>query len=99
MYLAKLPLQQDLVTVKSILDGVTLGMALHTNVHDPTMVEGDQHLEQEVHITSGCTLAEMHVTDWVEALRGNLMLSAVLDWLKAQKQTNLRNASGATCLQ
>ena len=50
-------------TVKSILDGVTLGMAHQAKVHDPAMVEGDQYLEQEVHATMECPLVEMHVTD------------------------------------
>ena len=35
----------DPETVKSILNGVTLGMAHWAKVHDPAMVEGDQHLE------------------------------------------------------
>ena len=76
--------------MKSILNVVALGMAHHGNVHDLAMVEGDQHLEQEVHVIAGFPLVEMHVTDWAGAQREDLMLSAVLDWLKAQKQTNLR---------
>ena len=51
-------------TVRSILHGVTLGAAHHAKVHDPTVVEGDQHLEQEVCVTAGCALVEIHVTDW-----------------------------------
>ena len=35
-------------------------------------------------------MVEIHVTDWAEAKREDPMLSAVLDWLKAQKWTNLR---------
>ena len=33
---------------------------------------------------------QMHVTDWTEAQREDLMLSTVLDWLKAQKKTDLK---------
>ena len=54
------------------------------------MVEGDQHLEQEVPITAGYPLVEMHVTNWAKAQREHLMLGAVLDWLKAQTQIDLR---------
>ena len=43
----------NLETAKSILDGVALGMVHHAEVHDPAMVKGDQHLEQEVCITAG----------------------------------------------
>ena len=41
--------------VKSILNGVTLGMAHHAKVHNPAMVEGNQHLEQEV-----CVATDQH---------------------------------------
>ena len=80
----------DSETVKSILDGVTLGMAHWSEIHDPAMVEGDQCLEQEVWVTAGNPLVKMHVTKWAKAQREDPMLSTVLDWLNAQKQTNLR---------
>ena len=54
------------------------------------MVEGGQYLEQEVHIATGHPLVEMHVTNWAKAQREDLMLNTVLDWLKAQKQTDLK---------
>ena len=54
-------------TVKSILEGVTLGLVHWPKVYNPTIVEGGHHLEQEVHVTAGCALVQMHVTDWAEA--------------------------------
>ena len=65
-------------------------MAHHAEVHDLAMVKGDQHLEQDVGVTAGLPLVEMHVTDLAEAQREDPLLSAVLDWLKAQKQTDLK---------
>ena len=82
--------QLDPDTVKSILDRVMLGSAHWAKVHDPAIVEGEYHLEQEVHVTAGHTLLQMHVTDWAEAQREDPLLSTVLDWLKAQKQTDLK---------
>ena len=38
--------------VRSILNGVALGAVHHAAVHDPTIVEGDCHLEQEVHVAT-----------------------------------------------
>ena len=76
--------------MKSILNGVTLGTVHPAKGHDQAMVEGDQHLEQDVHVTTGCPLVEMHVTNWAEAQREDPVLSAVLDWLKAWKQTDLK---------
>ena len=58
-------------------------MTHHAKVHDPAVVEGNQHLEQEVCVTTGHPLVEMHVTDWAKAQREDPVLSAVLDWLKA----------------
>ena len=55
--------QLDPKTVKSILNGVTLGMAHRAKVNDLAMVEGDQHLEQEVCVAAGHPLVEMHVTN------------------------------------
>ena len=75
---------------KSILTGVALGMAHHAEVHDPAMVEGNQHLEQEVHVAAGHPLVEMHITNWAKAQREDLVLSTEMDWLKAQKQTDLK---------
>ena len=43
-----------------------------------------------MHVTTGCVLVQMHVTDWAEAQREDPTLSAVLDWLKAQKKTDLK---------
>ena len=65
-------------------------MAYYAKVHDLAMVEGDQCLEQEVHVAAGCPLVEMHVTNWAKAQREDPVLSTVFDWLKEQKQTYLK---------
>ena len=54
------------------------------------MVESDHCLEQEVHVAAGCMILQMHVMDWAQAQREDTVLSAVLDWLKAQKKTDLK---------
>ena len=77
-------------TVRSILDGVTSGTKCWAKVHNHAIVEGYQQLEQEVCDTSGCALVQMHVNDWAEAQREDPMLSTVMDWLKAQKKTDLK---------
>ena len=59
--------QLDLETVKPIPNEIALGMVHCAEVHDPAVVEGNQHLEQEVHVTAGCPLVEMHVIDWAKA--------------------------------
>ena len=59
--------------------------------HDPTIVEGDHCLEQEVCVAlQVCAFVQMHVTDWAEGQKEDPMLSTVLNWLKAQKKTDLK---------
>ena len=80
--------------VRLILDRVTVGAAHWVEVHDPTISEGDHDLEQEVHVATGHVIVQIHVTDWAEAQWEDPMLSAVLDWLEAQKKTELRTLLG-----
>ena len=55
--------QLDPDTVKSILDWVALGTVHQMEVHNPAVVKSDHHLEQEVCVTAGHALVQMHVTD------------------------------------
>ena len=80
----------DLDIVRSILNRVALGSVHRAKVHNPEIVEGDHHLEQEVHVTAGHAPVQMHVTDWAEAEKEDLLLSVVLNWLKAQKKADLK---------
>ena len=76
--------------VQSILDGVTLGMAHKAEGHNPSMVEGDHNVEKEVHVTAGQVQVEMHMTDWATAQKEDPVLNVMLNWLGAQKKTDLR---------
>ena len=69
--------------MKLVLDGITLGATQRVECHDPTVVEGDYGMEKEVCVATGWVLVQMHMTDWAEAQREDLVLSAVLDWLEA----------------
>ena len=80
--------------VWSILDGVTLGAALRVEGCDPAMVEGDHNIEKEVCVTTGKVLFEMHVTDRATVQREDPVLDAVLNWLEAQKKTDLKTLLG-----
>ena len=88
--LSQVTTQLDLDTVRSILNGVALGAVHWVEVHNPAVVKNDCCLEQEVHVTAGHTLVQMHVMDWAEAQKEDPVLSAVLDWLKVQKKTDLK---------
>ena len=76
--------------VRSILEGVALGAVHQAKVHNYTIVKHDHSLEQEGCVTAGCALVQLHIMDWAEAQREDPLLSAVLDWLKAWKKTDLK---------
>ena len=76
--------------VKSILNGVMLGTVHWAKAHDTAVDEGDCCLEQEDCVEAGHVFVQMHVTDWAEAQQEDLVLTAVLDWLKVQKKTDLK---------
>ena len=76
--------------VQSILDGVTLGMAHRAECHRPSVVEGDQNLEKEVHVAAGQVQVEMHMTNRAAAQKEDPDLNAMLNWLGAQKKSDLR---------
>ena len=88
--LSWVPTWLDPDTVRSILNGVALRAAHWADIHDPAMVESDHCLEQEVHVVTGCALVQMYVTDLAKAQRKDPLLSAVLNWLKAQRKTDLK---------
>ena len=69
-------------------------MAHRAEGHNPSMVEGDHNAEKEVCVATGWVQVEMHVTDWAAAQKEDLVLNAVLNWLGAQKKTDLRALLG-----
>ena len=80
----------NLEAVQSVLDGVTLGMAHRAEGHNPTVVEGDHNVEKEVCVATRQVQVEMHMTHWATAQKEDPVLNAMLNWLGAQKKTNLR---------
>ena len=52
--------------VRLILNWVTQGAAQWAEVHDPTVIEGDHHLEQKICVTAGHMLVQIHITDWAD---------------------------------
>ena len=76
--------------VGSILNRVTMGPVDWVEVHNPAIVEGNHHLQQNVCVATGHAPVQMHATDRAEAQKEDLMWSTVLNWLKAQKKTDLK---------
>ena len=85
--------------VRSILDGVAIGAVHQAEVHNPTIVKGDLSLEKEVHVTTGCTLVQMHGMDWAEAQREDPMLSANSRLAEGPEEDRFKGTCGRTHLQ
>ena len=79
--------------VHALLDGTTIGASQRVEGEDPAVIEGDQQME-EIGVTAGQVLVEMHVTDWAAAQKEDPELDAVLQWLESKKKTDLRTLLG-----
>ena len=58
------------------------------------MIKNDQQLEQEVRVTTGQVLAEMHVTNWEAVQKEDPELDTVLRWLESRKKADLKTLLG-----
>ena len=67
-----------------------MGTSQRAERENPAIIENDQQLKQEVQITTGQVLVEMHVNDWVAAQKEDPELDAVLQWLGSKKKADLR---------
>ena len=76
--------------VQAVLDGAAVGASQRAERENPAIIENDQQLEQEVQVTAGQVLAEMHVTDWAAVQKEDPELNAVLQRLESRKKANLR---------
>ena len=80
--------------MQSILDGVALGATHRAEDYDSAVVEGDHGIEKEICVTTRWVLVEMHMTDWAKTQQHDPVLNVVLNWLKAQKKTDLKTLLG-----
>ena len=83
-----------LEAVQAILDGATMGASQRAEGEDPTIIEGDQHMEKDVWVATGQVLVEMHVINLAAAQKGDTKLDVVLQWLESRKKTDLRTLLG-----
>ena len=67
-----------------------MGTSQRAGRENPAIIKSDQQLEQEVWVTAGQVLVEMHVTNWAVAQKEDSELDAVLQWLGSKKKADLR---------
>ena len=89
----------DTGTVKSILDGVTMGMTERADDHDLMVAEADEEIHKQVWetaILARTTQAwvNLHVTDWVTAKQENPILKTTIEWIFNWKLQDLKHLLG-----
>ena len=81
-------------TVKSILDGVTMGMTERADAHNPGVAEADEEIHKQVQKTAVLARAthacmNLHVTDWVATQQEDPILESMITWISNQKVQDL----------
>ena len=76
----------DAETVKSILDGITVGTTGRADAHNPMVVEADKEIhkqvwETEVQARAAHACVNLHVTDWVAAQQEDPVLKTEIEWI------------------
>ena len=89
----------DVETVKSILNGVTMGTTGRVHAHDPVVAEADEEIHKQVQKTVvQATATHIHVnlhgTDWVATQQEDLILKTVIEWISNWKVQDLKHLLG-----
>ena len=84
----------DVETVKSILNGVTVGLTGRAGAHDPVAAETDKEIHKQVweaavhaRATHACVI--LHLTDWVATQQEDPVLKAMINWIPNWKVQDL----------
>ena len=80
--------------VQAIVDGAAMGVSQQVEKESPAIIKNNQCLEEEVRVTAGRVLVEMHVTNWTKAQKEDPELDTVLQWLGSRKKADLKTLLG-----
>ena len=97
--LSRVTLRLDAETVKSILDGVTMGSTVRADAINLVVAETDIEIHEEIQETAlqaraTHTHVNLHVTDLVAAQWEDPVLKATVDWISNQKVEDLKHLWG-----
>ena len=86
-------------TVKSILDGVTIGITGRADAYDLMVAEADKRIHKQVEETAvqawaTHTRGNVHVTDGVAAQQEDSILNIVIEWISSHKVQDLKHILG-----
>ena len=86
----------DAETIKSILDGITVGSTGSADAYDPVVAETNKEIHKQVWETAiqaraAHTCVNLHVTDWVATPWEDPVLKAVTDWIHEVQRDSFSN--------
>ena len=95
--LSQVTLKLNVDTVKSILDGVTMGTTERADAHDPALAKADEEIHKPVQETSiliWAACVDLHVTDWMTTQQEDSTLKTTIEWISGQKVQDLKHLLG-----
>ena len=86
----------DVETVKSILDGVTIGTVGRADANNPALAEADEEmhkqvLETEIQARAAHICVNLHVTDWVATQKEDPIHKTMIKWISKWKVQDLKH--------
>ena len=89
-------LKLDAGTMKSILDGVTVGIKKRVDAHNLAVAVTDEEFPKQVQETVILARAtqvcvDLHVTDWVTAQQKDPILKPMIKWISNQKVQDMKH--------
>ena len=82
--LSSVTLKLDKEIVKSILDGVTMGMMERVDAQDLVVVKADEEMHkpvQETMVLAQAVHVNLYVTDWVTTQQEDPILKTMIKWI------------------
>ena len=92
-------LKLDPESMKSILDGISVGTIGRADAHDPLVVEADEEIHKQVWETAvqdraAHVCVNLHVIDWVAAQQEDPILKTMIKWISDWKVQDLKQLLG-----
>ena len=95
--LSQVTLKLGAETMKSILDGVTMGMMERADAEDLVVAKADEEIHKPVEETvslASATCINLHVTDCVNTQQEDPLLKTMIEWISSQKVQDLKHLLG-----
>ena len=88
--LSQVTLKLDTEIVKSILDGVTMGMTNRVDAQDPALAKANEDIHKPIQEAVVLARAsqrhvDVHVTDWVTSQQEDPTLKTMIEWISNWK--------------